>query len=160
MIQRRKEYFKSKGCTKPRMISFLITVIIDILVWCALLIFMVLAIRETKTFENFLPAEKGIYLFLCITPLVICTIGIVGWIIFKPKNALKSFADAENVLIEAKEALAESEKAKLLISFRAEITANETAIRNWLDDAFADKKLTEEQCNYWLYLINTNNGSV
>jgi len=76
------------------------------------------------------------------------------------EDALITFAEAEKALIEAKEAFAAAEKTELLQEFKSEVLQNEDAIRDWINEEFQNSNLTTEQCNYWLMLINTNNGTL
>lgn len=90
LIKKRVEYFRSKGYNRKRMISFILTLIADIIIWTGFLCFMIFGIIESKTYKDLLTFSISEYLFLCIIPVIGVLIGIGGWIIFKPKNALKS----------------------------------------------------------------------
>ena len=78
----------------------------------------------------------------------------VDSLIVIPNDRLRALDERKKTIAEA---FAEAEKIDLLEEFKNEVAQNEEEIRDWLDAEFANNKLTKEQCNYWLMLINTKN---
>ena len=147
MIQKRKEYFKSKGCTTKRMISFLITVIIDIILFCASLCFMILGIIEiTQKFKDFLSLSTSVYLFLSIAPFIVIILGIGGWIIFKPKNALKSLGISMIAIVSLFSAILTIWTAVTLFSFSF----------NWDSENVIQKRIEIEKNNHCCFYHSTD----
>lgn len=72
------------------------------------------------------------------------------------EEAYKAYEEAENLIIEAKKELAKAEKVELLADFKAEVSVNENSFKIYLSAAKKDNKITEEQYNYWIKLIDEN----